>query len=572
MGMDVPVALAIGVAFVASCVNFLRASGEVYFDSVVMFVFFLSAARFVQLMQRHRNLQSGAALARLLPEWAQLVEGAGTRTVLLADLAAGQHVRVRPGEPFPADGVVVSGKTEVDESLLTGEAHWVSKTPGDPVVGGSVNQSQSVDVEVTAAGQASTVSALGRLLLQARSRPSRSASLAERTAGAFVLAVLIIATLTGAWWFYHDASRALPVVLSVLVISCPCALSLAFPAASAAASRRLLEAGTLLTRGDALEALARADIVVFDKTGTLTRGRPELGGLVINPKHPLGRLDDAQVFAIAAALESHSAHPLAHAFRAQAGDLVATDVRDLPHQGLEGTVDGRRWRIGSAALAGGPGAGTTDDGSVWLADEQGWLARFPVRDALRDKADGVAAALAKRGLDCVIASGDAASAVQRVAMATGIERWQAGLSPEDKMALVRQLGDEGHTVLMVGDGVNDGPVLAEADVSMTVKGATELANSAADLILTRHSLDGVPAAVDLARETQRIVRQNMAWAIGYNTVALPLAVSGVLEPWMAALGMSASSLLVVANSARLGRGGDRSDEVAVPLTAAGEPG
>ncbi len=553
VGMDVPVALAIGAAFVASCVNFLRGSGEVYFDSVVMFIFFLSAARFVQLMQRHRNLQSGAALARLLPEWAQLLEGSETRTVLLADLVAGQHVRVRPGEPFPADGVLLSGQTEVDESLLTGEAHWVRKSVGDPVVGGSVNQSQSVDVEVTATGQASTVSALGRLLLQARSRSSRSATLAERTASGFVLAVLVIATLTAAWWFTYDPGRVLPVVLSILVVSCPCALSLAFPAATSAASRRLLESGTLLARSDALETLASVDVAVFDKTGTLTRGRPELGAVLINEAHPMSGLEHQKIYAIAAALESYSAHPLAHAFRSHADRTIASEVRDLPHQGLQGRVDGRLWRIGSAALAGDDAAGFLDDGSVFLADEHGWLACFPVRDALREDAQQVMKSLAARGVECLIASGDAAVAVQRVAEATGISRWQAGQSPQDKMALVAQLREAGHTVLMVGDGVNDGPVLAQADVSMTVQGATELANSAADLILTQPSLGGVPMALDLARETQRIVRQNMAWAIGYNATALPLAMSGFLEPWMAALGMSASSLLVVANSARLGR-------------------
>lgn len=571
LGMDVPVALAIGAAFMTSCANFLRGSGEVYFDSVVMFVFFLSAARFVQLMQRHRNLQSGAALARLLPEWAQLVEGKETRTVLLADLMEGQRVRVRPGEPFPADGRIVSGHTDVDESLLTGEAQWVGKIPGDPVVGGSVNQSQSVDVEVTAAGQASTVSALGRLLLQARNRPSRSATLAERTAGVFVLAVLLIAALTGAWWFAHDASRVLPVVLSVLVVSCPCALSLAFPAATSAASRRLLESGALLTRGDSLEMLAKADMAVVDKTGTLTSGRPELGALVTNPAHPQAGMDEQRIFALAAALESHSAHPLAHAFRQHTGDLAAIEVRAIPHQGLEGRVDGHLWRIGSATLVGGDQAGATDDGSVWLADEHGWLARFHVRDALRDGAQKIAEALSRRGIECLIASGDAATAVQRVAEATGITRWHAGLSPQGKMDLVQQLREEGHTVLMVGDGVNDGPVLAAADVSMTVQGATELANSAADLILTRPSLTGVGDAVDLARETQRIVRQNMAWAIGYNTLALPLAVSGILAPWMAALGMSASSLLVVANSARLGRGRRLAGQSGIRLATAGEP-
>ncbi|MEE4173375.1 MAG: heavy metal translocating P-type ATPase [Xanthomonadales bacterium] len=552
MGMDVPVALAIGVAFVASCVNFLRGAGEVYFDSVVMFVFFLSAARYVQLVQRHRNLQSGAALARLLPEWAQRIRDGEVETVLLRDLAAGDRVRVRPGEPFPADGVIESGSTRVDESLLTGESRWLQRGPGEPVVGGSINQSQSVDVRVTATGQGSTVSALGRLLLQARSRSGHAATLAERTSGWFVGAVLLIAAVTGFAWASQDPSRVLPTVLAVLVVSCPCALSLAFPAALAAAGRNLLQQGTLLTRSDALEALARADIAVFDKTGTLTEGRPSLAGVVINRDHPqAGTLDEDSVLGIAAALESHSAHPLATAFRRGGTGLTAQDVSDRRHRGLEGMVEGRTWRIGSAAHVGFEPGSESDDGSVWLADDDGWLARFAVQDRLREGGSQLVKQLASRGVQVCIASGDAAPAVERVARELGIEDWRAGLTPEDKMALVETLQAEGRTVLMVGDGVNDGPVLATADVSMTVKGATELANSAADLILTEPSLAGVWKARDLAREARRTVRQNMAWAIGYNTLALPLAVAGLLQPWMAALGMSASSLLVVANSARL---------------------
>ncbi|MEM1410834.1 MAG: heavy metal translocating P-type ATPase [Pseudomonadota bacterium] len=554
MGMDVPVALAIGVAFVASCVNFLRGAGEVYFDSVVMFIFFLSAARYVQLVQRHRNLQSGAALARLLPEWAQRVGDHAVETVLLDDLEEGDLLRVRPGEPFPADGIIEVGRTRVDESLLTGESHWLARGVGDAVVGGSINQSQSVDVRVTATGQSSTVSALGRMLLRARSLGGQAAGIAERTAGWFVGAVLVIATLTGLAWLSIDASRALPTVLSVLVVSCPCALSLAFPAAQAAAGRALMQVGILLTRSDALEALAAADTVVFDKTGTLTEGRPRLAGVVINDAHPAaGEVDEQRVRAIAAALEAHSAHPLAAAFRDSEQGLAAEGVEDLRNAGLCGDVLGRRWRIGSAAHIGAMVHGEPDDGSIWLADEQGWLARFAVRDALRDGTTALVERLQARGLEAHVLSGDAGPAVERVAQELGIKAWQARQTPEAKMAEVARLQAEGRCVLMVGDGVNDGPVLAAANVSMTVKGASELANSAADLILTQPSLRGVTDAIDLAREAQRTVRQNMAWAIGYNTLSLPLAVAGLLAPWMAALGMSASSLLVVANSARLAR-------------------
>lgn len=294
--------------------------------------------------------------------------------------------------------------------------------------------------------------------------------------------------------------------------------------------------------------------MVFDKTGTLTDGRPRLAGVTVNSRHPAANdFDEKRLLAIAAALEAHSAHPLAGAFRERDQGLTATAVEDLRHRGLAGEVEGRRWRIGSATHVGLEQGGTEDDGSVWLADENGWLARFAVRDALREGGLKLMERLTARGLDALILSGDAAPAVERVSRELGIADWKAGQSPEDKMAEVARLQAEGRTVLMVGDGVNDGPVLASADVSMTVKGASELANSAADLILTNPSLRGVTTGTDLAREAQRTVRQNMSWAIGYNTLALPLAVGGLLAPWMAALGMSASSLLVVANSARLAR-------------------
>ncbi len=576
MGMDVPVALAIAIAFVASCVNFFRGEGAVYFDSVVMFVFFLSAARTVQLFQRHRSLQASTALARLLPEWAHRITERGEDTVLLAELAVGDRLRVRPGEAFPADGVIRAGSTCVDESLLTGESRWLERHPGDAVVGGSLNRDQSVEIEVTATGQATTVSALGRLLLQARGRGSRAAGLAERTAAWFVAAVLVAAAGTGIAWWMLDPARALPTLLAVLVVSCPCALSLAFPAALAAASRRLLNEGILLSRPDALETLANADLAVFDKTGTLTAGQPSVDHVDINPEHPESqRLGESGALALGAALERHSAHPLARAFRDADGPFQAEQVHAIRHRGLEGQVDGGTWRIGSAALVRvGEGVGEGADeainesgdesgdeaGAIWLGNEQGWLARFTIADRLREGCEGLAPALSGRGLECLIASGDARAPVRRVAERLGMTDFHAGQSPEAKMALVAEGQARGRTVLMVGDGVNDGPVLATADVSMTVQGATELANSAADLVLTDASLAGVATAIDLARATRRVVRQNIAWAVGYNLLALPLAAGGLLAPWMAALGMSASSLLVVANSARLARWRRRPNE------------
>lgn len=547
VGMDVPVALAIAVAFTASAWNFLRGSGAVYFDSVVMFIFFLSAARYLQMAARHRNLSAGSALARLLPEWAERLEGEAQRRVPARELRPGDRVRVAAGESFPADGVIALGTTEVNEALLTGESQGLPRGPGEKVVAGSVNLAQPVTVQVSAAGAEATVSLLGRRLLALRGRLDTRLVAAERIAGWFVAAVLLLAVLTAGWWLWQAPERALAATLAVLVVSCPCALSLATPAALSAASRALLRRGILLTRGEALEALAVADVVMFDKTGTLTAGQPVLTDVQLNPLR--GEIDRARALAIAAALEAHAAHPLARAFGAPADDCEAQEVRWQPHAGLSGRVGQGRYRLGSRAFA-APGQ---DDAGIWLSDESGWLARFELRDPLRPGAANALAGLAAQGVRVVIASGDAVGPVAELAARLGVAEWRARLDPEAKLEWLHALRAQGHTLLAVGDGVNDALVLGAADVAVSVQGASDLANSAADLVLTGVSLHALLDARAMARRTARVIRQNLAWAVTYNALAVPLAAAGVLAPWMAALGMSASSLLVVANAARLAR-------------------
>ncbi len=552
LNMDVPVALAIAVAFIASCINFLRGAGDVYFDSVVMFVFFLSSARYIQLVQRHRNLEGGAALARLIPEWARRLRDGEVETVLAADLSVGDLVRIRAGETFPADGIIESGSSEVDEALLTGESAPRRRGPGDQVVGGSVNVSSPVEMRVTAVGQDSTVSALGRMLLRAGSERSRFVSASERVAGYFVGLVLLVAALTGLAWYFIQPSAALPAVLAVLVVSCPCALSLAAPAALAAAGRSLLRHGVMMTRGEALEALANVDVVVFDKTGTLTRGSPTIQSIEINPE--AGEVGEAALLEIAAALELHSAHPLAQAFRSTSPLPEVKHVETVNHGGVTGQINGETWSIGSAEFVNIEATQASLAGiSVWLAKRGGWVARFGIADELRTGAASTVEQLQAHGIRTVIASGDHEQPVSEIAAKLGIDTWHARQRPEMKIERVRNWQQSGSRVLMVGDGVNDAPVLAAADVSMTVSGATDLANSAADFILTGESLQDVGYVMKVSRVARRVIRENLVWAITYNALALPLAIGGFLQPWMAALGMSLSSLLVVANSARLSR-------------------
>ena len=549
-GMDVPVALAIGLAFIASCINFFRGEGQVWFDSVVMFIFFLTLGRHVELSLRHRNLQAGAALARLLPEWARRLQDGNLETIPAMDLQTGDRVRVSPGEAFPADGMIRSGSTEVDEALLSGESRPLMRNIDDPVIAGAINLTQAVEVEVTAAGAETTVSAVGRMLVRAQSQRESVHGLPAWLVPVFILLVLALAFSTWLGWSLVEPDKAFPAMLAVLVASCPCALSLALPAVYAAASQRLLNEGILLTRGDALKALSRIDSVVFDKTGTLTSGFPRVNGVTLNPKRCEFTQD--QVLEIAGRIESASAHPLAHAFPQSTGFLP--DVRVIPGKGLEAETDGHHWRLGQVefVVPGRPAVPeSVEDTEIWLADESGWVARIELLDTLREGASQAIKELIAEDLKISILSGDSAPAVKRIADLTGIDAWQARKSPGDKLDALEEMKHQGKSVLMIGDGVNDAPVLAAAHVSMTVKGGSELANSAADMILNGESLLLVVRARNIALRAQALIRQNFTWALVYNISVLPLAISGLLQPWMAALGMSLSSLLVVANASRL---------------------
>lgn len=552
IGMDVPVALAISVAFIMSCINFLSGSGHVYFDSVVMFIFFLSLGRYAELVIRHRNLQTGLALARLLPEWAELIKEGQSEQVPASDLRVADQVRVRAGHTFPADGHVISGSTQADESLLTGESRPVIKDKGDLVIAGSVNCNQAVEVEVSRDPDDSTISMMGRMLLKSQTHRSRYTRLSERYAGWFVAVVLVVASLTAAWWLMHDVTMLFPSTLAVLVISCPCALSLATPAAIASSSRSLLEQGVLLTRGEALEYLGNIDTIVFDKTGTLTTGLPSIVETVINPNRQ--EFAAADTLRIAALLEVDSSHPVSKAFTGV--PVTRDDVRDIVNHenGVEGRVDGIRYKLGNAAFT---QVNVVDIngglGRLWLADEKGWVARFDLDDGLRDSAVETMNELRAKGLNLIVLSGDQKQAVASVAERVGIDDWHAGQSPRMKMDFLESLQADGKFVLMVGDGSNDAPVLSAANVSMTVSGASELANSTADFIITGISLKYIDYIFDSGYKTRSVIRQNLLWALAYNLLTVPFAAAGLIVPWMAALGMSLSSLLVVLNSGRLAK-------------------
>ncbi len=552
-GMDVPVALAVGGAFAASVWNTLVAGGEVYFDSVTMFVFFLSVARFLEMGARHRAVRSTAMLAASLPGTALRLEGGQSTRVALAELEVGDTVRVRGGDPVPADGRIVLGEGHLDESLLTGEFLPAARGVGESVVGGSVNQGQAFDMVVERTGDQTLVSHVVRLLERAQSGRPRLAKAADRVARWFVAGVLVIAAATAVIWWHIDPAEAFGITLAVLVVTCPCALSLATPTALVSATARLSRTGVLVARTRALETLARADRVVFDKTGTLTRGR-----LSIRRTETAGNIDSVEARALAAALEAHSEHPIARAFAPFADGREAVDVRVHRGLGIEGVLDGRRLRLGRADWAAGAhAAGSAPATEVVLGEGGTLVAHFQLADATRPEAREAVNALRRAGLEVEIASGDSEGAVRALAAELGIAAWRARQGPDDKLNRLRELQDQGHRVVMVGDGINDAPVLAGADVSVAMGGGAALAHQSADMLLTRENLTDLADAVATAGRTLGVVYQNLAWAAAYNICALPLAMAGLVAPWMAALGMSASSLVVVANAMRLGRGGRR---------------
>ena len=551
-GMDLPVSIAIGAAYAASVWSTFYDGPAVWFDSVTMFVFFLTLGRFLEMRARHRSIDRSVALSSILPNTVLRVADGRETTVAANQLVAGDVVRIRAGEPVPADGVLIEGRTNVDEALLSGESHPQAKIPGDRLLAGSINLHRQVLLSVSSTGVDTTLGTIGRLSERARYARPQFVRVADRVASYIVVAILAIAAITALGWGYLAPERAFEITLSVLVVTCPCALALATPAAFAAAGSRLAELHLLVTNGDAVESLSRATHIVFDKTGTLTRGEP----VIVETRVLADGEEPARLVQLAAALESASTHPLARAFHDVETPYRATDVETYVGEGLAGTVDGRRLRIGSASFLGDiPATGTGDRPAVYFGDDSRVLAEFILDDAPRDDAAATLAELRRLGLDVSLMSGDREPAVARLATELDIDDYAAACTPQDKLDGLAARQQNGEVVIMVGDGINDAPVLAGADASIAPAHAALLAQTSADIIMPGIHLQPIVTAIELSRKTLRIVRQNLAWAILYNTLALPAAVAGFVPPWLAAIGMSASSLIVVLNALRLSRAG-----------------
>lgn len=554
VGMDVPIALGMALAYLASIWNTLIGHDRVYFDSVTMFVFFLLVGRYVEMTARHKAAHSTEALAQLIPPIARRMEDGEEVRVAATELAVGDIVAVAPGEAVPADGEIIWGESRLDESMLTGESKPLHRGQGETVIAGSINVSHPIRLRVERVGQDMVLSTIGRLLERAQAQRPRLAHAADWIAGRFVVAVLFIAGAVFAFWWPSDPQLALQAALAVLVVSCPCALGLATPSALVAGTDRLAKEGLLVARADALETLAKTTHVVFDKTGTLTTGAVSVDETVL-----LNLSDPDEAMYLAGALERHSAHPIAHAFAQVETPYQAEQVEAHPAGGLEGWIDGRRLRIGTAdfvaAISQAAPAVIPQDQASWvvLGNDSGPLAMFRLLDDIRPEAEQTLNKLRRLGIHVEIASGDRAEPVAAVADRLGIAQHASRMSPADKLERIRALQRAGAVVAVVGDGINDAPVLAGADVSIAMGSGTALAQTSAAMVLLGDSLRPVASGVAIARKTARVVRQNLGWALLYNILALPLAASGWLHPWMAALGMSISSLVVVINAMQLNR-------------------
>jgi Cu2+-exporting ATPase len=581
LGMDVPIVIGLTAAWTGSLYSTLRGTGEVYFESIVMFVIFLLVARHIELRSRITATALLDRTAKIIPQTVVLIEGSEHKEVAAIELKPGDRIQVSPGETLAVDGILRSSSSSFDESLLTGESLPVTYNEGDHIPGGAINVDQVIEVEVLTGKADSLLNEIHQLTQRSISFRPHYVDIAENVAGVFVATILSIATLTYLFWHWSEPELALSHMIAVLIVTCPCALALAAPVSLTLGAAGLNRLHILPVRMSAIEKLAHVDTIIFDKTGTLTSGKP-----VVDSIHVLGNFDKNVYLNIAARLEHGSHHPFAKAISDAAlstdpsGELKVAafemdQSKQFPGQGVEAMIrhqgDIKRWRLGNekfvlSAAADLPESITRvitqvrEQGQsiLYLADDEGVQAIFTITDPLRNHVEQFIIQARVSGIDnFIILSGDNQKSVAAIAERLGIDEVYGDLLPDEKLQWLlgyqQQRGETNSKVLMFGDGINDAPTLAAADVSMTFSDATDLAKNQCDFIMLSKGYELIASGFELMRKTRKIILQNLSWAIGYNILVIPAAVMGYVSPWMAAIGMSLSSLLVIANSLRINK-------------------
>ncbi|WP_114764445.1 heavy metal translocating P-type ATPase [Vibrio rhodolitus] len=542
LGMDVPVSIAMIFAYVASMVATITEQGEVFFESISMFAFFLLVGRFLEMRARRKAAAASGNLLKLIPAMATTIEG---EQVPVKSLTVGDQVRVLPGEHIPADGVIVEGRIHIDESMLTGESVPVVKQLGDTVYAGTLNGEESFVLVVRSSKADSMISNIVRLQDEAQLSKPKIAEIADIVARYFVAAILIIAAATWFYWQQHQPEDAFWIMLAVLVATCPCALSLATPTALTCATSRMGNFGILLRKSHVFETLCKVNHLIVDKTGTLTHG-----DIVISDVSLHGDLDKQDVLKLAAALEAHANHPLARAFRPYHNTQVVVDeIENIIGSGIVGQYNGQPLKIGSAGFVLG-NASAAQANAIYLSLADKHIATFIYQDPIRKEAQTFIKQFQQAGVKVTLLTGDSKTNAELVANAIGIDDVVAEAKPQDKLDYL-QSGDKHDITMMIGDGINDAPTLAGAHLSVAMGGGTDVAKASADMVLLGDNLDRILKARELALKTRRIIAENLAWSLGYNLLILPLAVAGLVAPYFAVVGMSASSIIVVSNSLRL---------------------
>ncbi len=557
-GMDVPIALGLSIAFCSSLWSTLQNTGHVYYDSIVMFVFFILGGRYFEFMSRRKSTAYLDKVSSVLPLTAtQILPNGVQETVDLNMLSVSDKVLVKPGEVIPVDGDVYEGRSSVNESLITGESIPVTKTPGMHVIGGSTNIESPLFITITDVGEQTVLSNISRIIDKASSNKPATVLLANKIVSVFIVCLLFIASLTALYWYQVDQSQWLAITITVLVVSCPCALSLATPTAFSSAAATLMQYGIALINNDAIEKIAKSNCFVFDKTGTLTKGELELVQIEITNTD----FTKEYVLKTATALESASEHPLAKAIVNASKNIEtihATNIENFPGQGISGEIDGSYY-IGTEQFINEHCSERVilqkdkpiSLRKIILANNTSIVATLYFNDELRDNSNTLIDYLKKQGKKVMLMSGDHQSIVDLVADKLNIDEYQSELKPVDKLNNIANLQEQGYQVCMIGDGINDAPAFAQADVAIAMTDASDITKLNADVLLLNNKIESLKTMLKIVTKTNRTIHMNFTWALAYNIIALPFAIAGFITPWMAALGMSLSSLIVVINATKI---------------------